>query len=45
MWLMNLRLLLKFWLEQCKEERVVDAGPLDWEKFKVAFFDRFLPLI
>jgi len=22
----------------------VDAGPLDWEKFKVEFLDRFFPL-
>jgi len=30
-------------LNQWKEKRVVDAGPLDWEKFKVAFLDRFFP--
>uniref|UniRef100_M1DB37 Gag-pol polyprotein n=1 Tax=Solanum tuberosum TaxID=4113 RepID=M1DB37_SOLTU len=28
------------WFNQWKEGRVVDAGPLDWEKFKVAFLDR-----
>lgn len=33
------------WFNQWKEERAVDAGPLDWEKFKVAFLDRFFPLV
>ncbi|WMV25576.1 hypothetical protein MTR67_018961 [Solanum verrucosum] len=32
------------WFNQWKERRAVDAGPLDWEKFKVAFLDRLFPL-
>ena len=32
------------WFEQWKEERVVDAGPLGWEKCKTDFLDRFFPL-
>ncbi|WMV51096.1 hypothetical protein MTR67_044481, partial [Solanum verrucosum] len=32
------------WFNQWKEERAVDAGPLDWKKFKGAFLDRFFPL-
>ncbi|WMV25523.1 hypothetical protein MTR67_018908 [Solanum verrucosum] len=31
------------WFNQWKGERKVDVGPLDWEKFKVAFLDRFFP--
>ncbi|WMV37131.1 hypothetical protein MTR67_030516 [Solanum verrucosum] len=31
--------------EVYKEEIVVDAGPLDWEKSKVVFLDRFFPLV
>lgn len=26
---------------QCKKTRVVDGGPFDYEKFKVAFVDRY----
>lgn len=29
---------------QWKEERVVKAVHPNWDKFKVAFFDRFFPL-
>ncbi|XP_049365847.1 uncharacterized protein LOC125830718 [Solanum verrucosum] len=32
------------WFNQWKEEMVVDAGALDWEKLKVSFLDRFFPL-
>ncbi|WMV49972.1 hypothetical protein MTR67_043357 [Solanum verrucosum] len=31
-------------LNQWKEEKAIDAGPIDWEKFKVAFLDRFFSL-
>ncbi|KAH0758100.1 hypothetical protein KY290_021593 [Solanum tuberosum] len=32
------------WYNQWKEGRPKDAGPLDWEKFKGTFLDRFFPL-
>ncbi|WMV41642.1 hypothetical protein MTR67_035027 [Solanum verrucosum] len=32
------------WFNQWKEERVVDEGLFDWEKFKGVFLDRFFPL-
>ncbi|WMV29615.1 hypothetical protein MTR67_023000 [Solanum verrucosum] len=34
----------QIWFNQWKEGREKDAGPLDWEKFKVDFLDRFFPL-
>lgn len=34
----------KVWFYQWKEGREINAGPLDWEKFKVAFLDGFFPL-
>ncbi|KAG5629727.1 hypothetical protein H5410_001444, partial [Solanum commersonii] len=34
----------KVWFNQWKEERVVDVGPLDREKIKVAFLDKFFIL-
>ncbi|WMV19434.1 hypothetical protein MTR67_012819, partial [Solanum verrucosum] len=37
----QLKSVASVWFNQWKEERTVDAGPLDWEKFKVAFLDRF----
>ncbi|KAH0736064.1 hypothetical protein KY285_011771 [Solanum tuberosum] len=40
----QLKGVFQIWFNQCKEGRTIDAGPLDWEKFKVAFFDRFFPL-
>ncbi|WMV07685.1 hypothetical protein MTR67_001070 [Solanum verrucosum] len=32
--------IAQVWFEQWKCERVVDADPLDWEKFKGEFLDR-----
>ncbi|WMV46736.1 hypothetical protein MTR67_040121 [Solanum verrucosum] len=32
------------WFKQWKEQKDIDVGPLDWEKFKGAFLDRFFPL-
>ncbi|WMV58189.1 hypothetical protein MTR67_051574 [Solanum verrucosum] len=31
-------------LKKLKKKRVVDEGPIDWEKFKVVFLDRFFPV-
>jgi len=33
----------QIWFNQWKEERTIDANPLDWDKFKGAFLDRFFP--
>jgi len=34
----------QIWLKnKWKEGRPEDAGPLDWEKFNIAFLDRFFP--
>ncbi|WMV54357.1 hypothetical protein MTR67_047742 [Solanum verrucosum] len=40
----HLKDVANIWLNQWKEGRAEDAGPLDWEKFKVAFLDRFFSL-
>ncbi|WMV58979.1 hypothetical protein MTR67_052364 [Solanum verrucosum] len=40
----QLKGVAQIWFNQWKEERAVDVGPLDWEKFKVPFLDRFFPL-
>ncbi|WMV54508.1 hypothetical protein MTR67_047893 [Solanum verrucosum] len=40
----QLKGVAQVWFNQLKEDRVVNKGPLDWEKFKVAFLDRFFPL-
>lgn len=34
----------KVWYKQWKEDRGVDAGPVDWNKFVTAFLDRFFSL-
>uniref|UniRef100_M1DPL1 Gag-pol polyprotein n=1 Tax=Solanum tuberosum TaxID=4113 RepID=M1DPL1_SOLTU len=36
----ELKGVAQVWFNQWKEERVVDAGNLDWEKFKGVFLDR-----
>ncbi|WMV49857.1 hypothetical protein MTR67_043242 [Solanum verrucosum] len=41
----QLKGVAEVWIEQWNEERVVDASPLDWEKFKVPFIDRYYPTI
>ncbi|WMV50072.1 hypothetical protein MTR67_043457 [Solanum verrucosum] len=33
----------EIWFNQWKEEMTIDANPLDWDKFKGAFLDRFFP--
>ncbi|XP_049358702.1 uncharacterized protein LOC125823361 [Solanum verrucosum] len=33
----------QIWYEQCKDARPVEAGPIEWETFKLAFLDRFFP--
>ncbi|WMV08635.1 hypothetical protein MTR67_002020 [Solanum verrucosum] len=39
----QLKGVAQVWFDPWKEERAVDVGPLDWEKFKVAFLDRYAP--
>ncbi|KAK6780239.1 hypothetical protein RDI58_022423 [Solanum bulbocastanum] len=39
----QLKDVAKVWFNQWKEEMVVDAGPLDWNKFKGVFLDSFFP--
>ncbi|WMV23591.1 hypothetical protein MTR67_016976 [Solanum verrucosum] len=34
----------KVWYKQWKEDRGVNAGPVDWNKFVTTFLDRFLSL-
>ncbi|WMV37133.1 hypothetical protein MTR67_030518 [Solanum verrucosum] len=34
----------QIWFNQWKEARPEDAGPLEWERFKCAFLDKFFPL-
>jgi len=34
----------KVWYKQWKEDRGVDAGPVDWNKFVTTFLDRFFSL-
>lgn len=41
-WLENHESVVKYII--IKDGRVVDVDPLDWEKFKGAFSDRFFPL-
>ena len=40
----QLKGVAQIWFIIWKEDRVEDAGPHNWEKFKVAFFYRFFPL-
>jgi len=40
----QLKGVAQVWYNQWKAERPEDVGPLDWEKFKAAFLDRFFPL-
>jgi len=40
----QLKGVARVWFDQWNDNRGVDAGPLDWEEFKVAFLDRFFPL-
>ncbi|WMV41875.1 hypothetical protein MTR67_035260 [Solanum verrucosum] len=40
----QLKGVTQIWINQWKEARPVDAGPLEWEKFKSTFLDRFFPL-
>ncbi|WMV38183.1 hypothetical protein MTR67_031568 [Solanum verrucosum] len=40
----QLRGATQVWFKQWKEKRFIDEGPLDWEKFKGVFLDRFFPL-
>ncbi len=39
----QLKGVAQIWYNQWKEGRLEDVGPLDWEKFKAAFLDRFFP--
>lgn len=32
------------WYDKWKGERLVEAGPVDWELFKSVFFGRFFPI-
>ncbi|WMV18942.1 hypothetical protein MTR67_012327 [Solanum verrucosum] len=38
------KVVAQVWFNQWKEERAIDEGPLDLEKFKVTFLGRFFPL-
>ncbi|WMV38037.1 hypothetical protein MTR67_031422 [Solanum verrucosum] len=38
----QLKDVAQVWFKQWKEERAIDGGPLDWEKFKGIFVDLFL---
>ena len=40
----QLKYVAQVWYSQWNEGRLKDAGPLYWEKLKVAFLDRFFPL-
>jgi len=40
----QLKGVAQIWFNQLKEERVIDGGPLDWDKFKGHFLDQFFPL-
>ncbi|WMV25569.1 hypothetical protein MTR67_018954 [Solanum verrucosum] len=40
----QLKSVSQVWFNQWKERKSVDAGPLDWKKFKVAFLDRFFTI-
>ncbi|WMV46711.1 hypothetical protein MTR67_040096 [Solanum verrucosum] len=40
----QLKDVAEVWFNQWKEERVVDVGPLVWNKFKRVFLDSFFPL-
>jgi len=33
----------QIWFNQWKEARPEDVGPMEWERFKSAFLDRFFP--
>ncbi|XP_049375598.1 uncharacterized protein LOC125840667 [Solanum verrucosum] len=39
----QLKDVAQVWFTQCKSNRTVGAGPIDWEVFKKAFLDRFFP--
>ncbi|KAH0661387.1 hypothetical protein KY284_026318 [Solanum tuberosum] len=40
----QLKGVAQIWYNQWKEGRLEDTGPLDWEKFKATFIDKFFPL-
>ncbi|KAK4721548.1 hypothetical protein R3W88_011781 [Solanum pinnatisectum] len=40
----KLRDVAQIWYEQWKDNRPVEAGPIEWKEFQEAFLDRFFPL-
>jgi len=40
----HLKWVAQIWFNQWKEARPVEAGPIEWERFKSDFLERFSPL-
>ncbi|WMV14300.1 hypothetical protein MTR67_007685 [Solanum verrucosum] len=40
----QLKRVAKIWFNQWKETRPIEADPIEWERLKSAFLDRFFPL-
>ncbi|XP_049391638.1 uncharacterized protein LOC125856116 [Solanum stenotomum] len=39
----RLKDVAQIWYEQWKDSRLVEAGPIEWDTFKLAFLDRLFP--
>ena len=39
----KLREVAHVWYTQCKDNRLVESGPIVWEEFKKAFIGKYFP--